>query len=320
MSILKKCKKVLSGCIHKHCKETNEIGPILDENFNTLACRAIDSNANINNNEPAYLEYDNLQHISTKLILKDTTNTRALKRILPGAKKHKDNNNNVVYNELYAENLVQKNGNLNTEAYYSQIQDDLLAFSDHEPLIDSKEIDINENTNANNNNTEAIKSLTSIRDLDTFSSQPEAFEWYLKLMFDQMVKCIQEDKNLAETDRAKRLSIANAHVLYAHNFYQMRTSTSSTNSLLKLQLSKIHPCLIALACLLDSDAVRIVDSHKCECDNYIYLFATRLKFCTWKSRFYIILKRPNRSSIDRLTLIQDLTSCHRLLQDKPIKV
>lgn len=139
-------------------------------------------------------------------------------------------------------------------------------------------------------------------------------------MFDQMVKCIQEDKNLAETDRAKRLSIANAHVLYAHNFYQMRTSTSSTNSLLKLQLSKIHPCLIALACLLDSDAVRIVDSHKCECDNYIYLFATRLKFCAWKSRFYIILKRPNRSSIDRLTLIQDLTSCHRLLQDKPIKV
>lgn len=139
-------------------------------------------------------------------------------------------------------------------------------------------------------------------------------------MFDQMVKCIEEDTNLSDSDRTKRFNIANAHVLYAHNFYQMKTSTSSSTSQLKLQLAKIHPCLIVLACLLNSDAVRVVDSHKCECDSYIYLFATRLKFCAWKSRFYIVLKKPNRSSIDRLTLIQDLTSCHKLLQDKPVKV
>jgi len=320
MSILKRCKKVLSGCIHKNEKETYEQDPILRNTHNN---RLI--NGELSSEQPAYLEYDNLQHISTKLVLKDTSNTRGLKRILSGPhKKKKDENNNILYNELYTENLKQKNENfqINTEVYYSQIQDELLALSDYEPLIDSKELNRYDYIDENKNNkNEMQKSLTSIKELDTFSSQIEAFEWYLKLLFDTMAKQIHEDKSLVDSDRAKRLNIANAHILYAHNFYQMRTSNNATNQYhIKNQLSKIHPCLIVLACLLDSDAVRIVDTHKCECDNYIYLFATRLKFCAWKCRFYIILKRPNRSSIDRLNLIQDLTSCHKLLQDKPVKV
>ena len=164
------------------------------------------------------------------------------------------------------------------------------------------------------------KILTDLKGVEKFSTQMEAFEWYLKVLFDTMIKSIHEDKSLVDSDRAKRLNIANAHALYAHNFYQMKSTSVVNQHQIKMQLAQIHPCLIVLACLLDSDAVRIVESHKCECDSYVYLFSTRFKFCAWKCRFYIILKRPNRSSIDRLTLIQDLTSCHKLLQDKPTKV
>ncbi len=149
--------------------------------------------------------------------------------------------------------------------------------------------------------------------MSTFANQREAFHWYLNLINDKITNCIQQDKQLGKQDITKRLNICQAHLLYAKNFYEMRINNSQK---LKLHLSNIHPCLIALACLLDSDAVRIIESHNCACDTYIYLFSTRLKFCAWKSKLYIILKKPKRSSIDRLNLIEDLTNCHKLIQDK----
>jgi hypothetical protein len=164
------------------------------------------------------------------------------------------------------------------------------------------------------NITEIHQGLTDIRETSSFESQSEGFHWYLNLIFETISKCIQNDKTINEEHRSKRMNIAIAHLLYARNFYEMRISNSNY---LKTKLAEVHPCLIALACLLDSDAVRIVESHGCVCDSYIYLFSTRLKFCAWKSKLFILLKRPKRSSFDRLNLIEDLTKLHKVIQEKP---
>jgi len=320
MSILRKCKKVLSGCIHKNEKQVYETDPIIDNDFTFLEKNVSKRHSDNFNEKPFEIEqhqsfdnYNNLQHFATKSrALKDTSNTRGLK-LQTLDKKKNDENNRFLYNELYSHQLKLKpdTGHDNPEVY-SQIAD-----YDYEPLIDSKK---ENKLNNEGFRVDDQKSLTDLKSLEKFSTQMEAFEWYLKVLFDTMIKSIHEDKSLVDSDRAKRLSIANAHALYAHNFYQMKSTSVVNQNQIKMQLARIHPCLIVLACLLDSDAVRIVESHKCECDSYVYLFSTRFKFCAWKCRFYIILKRPNRSSIDRLTLIQDLTSCHKLLQDKPTKV
>ena len=157
-----------------------------------------------------------------------------------------------------------------------------------------------------------IKNLTEMRELSSFASQVDAFHWYLNELNDTITQCIRQDVTLTDVDKTKRLNICTAHWLYARNFYEMRVNNASQQ--LKVHLANTHPCLIALACLLDSDAVRIVEQHTCACDTYIYMFATRVKFCAWKSKLFIILKKPKRSSIDRLTLIEDLTSCHKLIQ------
>lgn len=174
------------------------------------------------------------------------------------------------------------------------------------------EEDLNNNT-SNNPIIPTSQSLNELRELGTFVSQSEAFHWYLNLIFETKSKCIKKDSTLNESDKAKRQNICTAHLLYAKNFYEMRISNAPK---LKDQLGNVHPCMIALACLMDSDAVRIVESHSCTCDSYVYLFSTRLKFCAWKTKLYIILKRPKRSSIDRLTLIEELTNCHKIIQDK----
>jgi hypothetical protein len=154
------------------------------------------------------------------------------------------------------------------------------------------------------------ENLTNIREVADFANQSEATNWYLNLLYDRMSKCVREEKSLNAVEMQKRLNIVTAHLLYARNYYEMRVNSSSD---LKLKLEHTHPCLIALACLLDSDGVRIVDSHACSCDAYIYLFATRVKFCSWKSRLFIILKRPKRSSIDRLNFIENLTNCRKII-------
>ena len=136
--------------------------------------------------------------------------------------------------------------------------------------------------------------------MNSFSSRTEAFHWYLNLIFDTICNLTNADKSIKEEEKAKRINICKAHLLYARNFYEMRISKSAQ---LKANLDNIHPCLVALACLMDSDAVKVVDSHNCTCDKYVYLFSTRAKFCAWKSKLFIILKRPKRSSFDRLNLI-----------------
>lgn len=135
---------------------------------------------------------------------------------------------------------------------------------------------------------------------------------YLNVLFDKILNCIRNSTHLNENDKTKRENISKAHLLYSKNLYETRITKSTE---LKVSLEKMHPCLIALSCLLDSDALRIVETHSCKCDSYIYLFSTRVKFCAWKSKLYVILKRPKRSSIDRLTFIEDLTNCHKLIKN-----
>ena len=131
-------------------------------------------------------------------------------------------------------------------------------------------------------------------------------------LFEKVFDCIRNSAHLNESDKTKRENILKAHLLYSKNLYETRIAKSAE---LQLSLEREHPCLIALSCLLDSDALRIVETHSCKCDSYIYLFSTRVKFCVWKSKFYVILKRPKRSSIDRLTFIEDLTNCHKLIKN-----
>ena len=133
-------------------------------------------------------------------------------------------------------------------------------------------------------------------------------------LFEIMMISIKTDSNLSETDKKKRESICKAHLLYARNLYEMRITKSTSNPPhLKDSLNDKHACVIVLSCLLDSDALRIVETHSCKCDSYVYLFSTKVKFCAWKAKLFVILKRPNRSSIDRLNLIEDISNCHKII-------
>jgi hypothetical protein len=158
-------------------------------------------------------------------------------------------------------------------------------------------------------------SISDLRALSSFGDQNEAFHWYLNLLFETSKNCIDTDKTLDADNKSRRLNIAIAHQLYARNFYTIRIANSSR---LKYELEGTHALIIVLACLINSDSLRIVESHSCACDSYIHMFSTKVKFCAWKCKFYVLLKRPNRSSIDRLELIEHLTSCHKLIQDRTI--
>ncbi len=179
-----------------------------------------------------------------------------------------------------------------------------------EKLLAQFDIDQAKNTDGADKES---KSLSDLRSPESFSSLDEGFHWYLNLINDTILNCIQTDETLNEENRAKRINIAKAHFLYARNFYEMRISRSTPMS---AKLANTHPCMIVLACLLDSEAVRIEESHVCVCDSYIYLFSTRLKYCAWKSKLFILLKKPKRSSFDRLNLIEDLANCHKMIQEK----
>jgi len=286
--------------------------------------------------------------------LKESTNTKKIMRVFAQKssdknliqKDEKNANQNFDYCELYDQNdhhqlahvkkrkceieernfklvnLDENNNLFNTDdLFYYEIPEteNLIGQNKHnENKRSDSKVNLftrfdNEDQHTETSSTIKAQNLTSLRELSTFTSQREAFHWYLNLINETITNCIQQDKQLGKQDVTKRLNICQAHLLYAKNFYEMRINNSQK---LKLQLANIHPCLIALACLLDSDAVRIIESHNCACDTYIYLFSTRLKFCAWKSKLYIILKKPKRSSIDRLNLIEDLTNCHKLIQDK----
>lgn len=304
-----------------------------------------------NTDFPIYNDYDNLNHpcLAKNNVLKDSTNikkSKGLKRCLKNVKGSKnvdennngrDNTENFKYSELYDSKrfntTINEKQNTENEDLYCEIQEQE-TFTDLEPLVKIKSnknqsdktlvfTDLmnlkstlieNEYSNLgvekdNNNN----KSLTDLKSADSFSSPEEGFHWYLNLINETITNCIQNDKTLTEPNRLKRLNIAKAHFLYARNFYEMRNSSSMT---LKTKLAKMHPCLLVLACLLDSEAVRIEESHVCVCDTYVYLFSTRLKYCAWKSKLFILLKKPKRSSFDRLNLIEDLTNCHKTIQEK----
>jgi hypothetical protein len=186
---------------------------------------------------------------------------------------------------------------------------EILRNDDREALVDLSPPE----SPRNNAHLPHPPNLTEIRALNTFTSQTEAFHWYLNLITDTMFNCIKCDTGIQGDEKQKRSSIVTAHLLYARNFYELKIKNSSHLKTTP-NLLNIHPCLIALACLLDSDSVRVVESHGCACDTYLYLFSTRLKFCAWKCKLYIILKKPKRSSIDRLSLIEDLTNCHKIIQ------
>jgi hypothetical protein len=157
--------------------------------------------------------------------------------------------------------------------------------------------------------------LTEIKPDSLFANHADGLIWYFNLLCDTMLFNIRDCKHLSSVESKERLHVANAHLLYVKNLYEVRIALSKH---LKNLVSDVHPCIVALSLLLDSGAVRICESHSCVCDNYIYLFSTKIKFCSWKAKYYLILKKPKQSSIDRLNLIEKLINCQKLVQDKSI--
>jgi len=350
-----KMKKVLSGCTRKSNQKYNDCdmtNPILaEEEFKFEASepagyRQITTDQSL---FPIYNDYDTLDRpclAKHNNALKDTTNMKKSKgikrcflRTSSTSKILDDNNNNGImanenfrYSGLYDSktwDIKKVKNDYEDEALYCEIGDEENGLvPECQPLIDLNQLQIKTeeqsekkmnlfakftNENQNTDIDKDIKSLTDLRSPESFSSPEEGFHWYLNLINNKILNCIQTDTTLNDENRTKRLNIAKAHFLYSRNFYEMRISGSVQ---LKAKLAKIHPCLIVLAVLLDSEAVRIEESHVCVCDSYIYLFSTRLKYCAWKSKLFILLKKPKRSSFDRLNLIEDLTSCHKLIQEK----
>lgn len=158
--------------------------------------------------------------------------------------------------------------------------------------------------------------LTDLRPLNSFESRSDAIFWYLNLLHDHMVNSVKQEGTLKPNEQTKRIHVISAHLLYSRNYYEMKTRASALSVDAKSRLDQMHPCIVALACLLDSDAVRVVDSHTCACDSYLYLFSTRVKFCSWKTKLFVILKRPKRSSFERLNLIEDLMNCRKIFQQQ----
>lgn len=137
----------------------------------------------------------------------------------------------------------------------------------------------------------------------------EGFEWYLSNLVDAMYKLVIQDQRYCQDDKEKRQKILNAHASYARNAYELKSEHRHN------RFDSFNPLLTALACLIDSDLVKIVDSHNCNYDDYLYAFETRIKFCTWKCKLYVILKRPKRSSLMRLRFIEELRKCHKQLEE-----
>lgn len=148
-----------------------------------------------------------------------------------------------------------------------------------------------------------------------FESQSDAIVWYFNLLCDTMLVQIKDNNNFKSQELSSRVNMVNAHLLYVKNLYDVRIAVSKQ---LKELISSIHPCIVALALLNGSGALSICDSHACEYDSYIYLFSTKIKFCSHKAKYYIILKKPKQSSFDRLNLIESLINCQKLIQDKSI--
>jgi hypothetical protein len=224
-------------------------------------------------------------------------------------------------NEYYCE--INENSNL-IEAFNEEDVDVNFKRSSHsktnlfkfenEDLLTSQHTNTTTNT-TNTDNSQVEQDITELKDLSSFINQSEAFHWYLNEIFERIFDSIKKDETLTPQDKIKRDNLCRAHLLYAKNFYEMRLmksiqATTDANNCLE----GVHPCLIVLSCLIDSDAVRIVETHTCKCDTYMYFFSTKVKFCAWKSKMFVILKRPKRSSIDRLTFIEDLSNCHKMIK------
>jgi hypothetical protein len=160
-----------------------------------------------------------------------------------------------------------------------------------------------------------VTCLTEIKPASLFATQSDGVAWYFGLLSDTMKHYIKECKNFDANEQDQRINMINAHQLYAKNLYEMRIATSKT---LRTLLKPMHPCTIAMSCLLDSDAIRICDTHNCSYDSCVYLFSTKIKFCAWKTKYYLILKKPKRSSLERLNLIENLINCNKLLNDRSL--
>jgi hypothetical protein len=157
------------------------------------------------------------------------------------------------------------------------------------------------------------ENINELKQPSSFSSHKNAFVFYLNTLVSQMAIRVKNDKRLTEKEKSKRMDICYAHLSYAHNMYNMRTRSSGE---LSKRMSDEHPCMVALACLAESDALCITESHSCSYDTYIYLFSTRVKFCASKCKIFVLLKSPRKTSMDRLQLIESLNRCCSLIRAK----
>ena len=211
---------------------------------------------------------------------------------------------NKVFNGM-KQTAAGQNGS-NSEGFYSKFVDKL--------TLKRKIGNMVTNSDEGQAKKRQFTCLTDIKPLSLFENQSDAIIWYLNLLLcDTMLFKVKDIKTFTNQESSSRVNMVNAHAKYAKNLYEVRIASSSQ---LKEVISPIHPCIIALALLNDSGALCVCESHTCEYDSYIYLFSTKIKCCSYKAKYYIVLKKPKQSSFDRLNLIEGLINCQKLIQDK----
>jgi hypothetical protein len=216
-----------------------------------------------------------------------------------------NSNLNKVFNGIKQTGQTSTN---NSEGFYSKFVDKL--------TLKRKIGNIETNSEEGEAKKRQFTNLTDIKPLSLFQNQSDAILWYLNLLLcDTMLFKVKDNKTFSNQELSSRVNMVNAHAKYVKNLYEVRIASSIQ---LKQLISSIHPCIIALALLNDSDALCVCESHSCEYDSYIYLFSTKIKCCSYKAKYYIVLKKPKQSSFDRLNLIESLINCQKLIQDKNI--
>lgn len=208
-----------------------------------------------------------------------------------------------VYTEL--------NGQSNENDYATLKKDS--SWITRRPCLKRKLLDYEQlSTQLETQYTSKITCLTDIKSPSAFATLTDSVLWYLKLLCDTMYCNINELKDMSLDEKRRRFKLIQAHYLYAKNSFEIKITKSK---LLDYSLRQLHPCIISLAFLHESGAVRILDSHSCPHDTYIHLFSTKIKFCNCATLYYIALKKPSRSSMQRLNMINELNYCIKLLKD-----
>ena len=238
--------------------------------------------------------------------------------------KHEEDKNFLIQNndeddDCELNSTIEATDNNDEDVFFSPVNNPKFHYNklneNKQKITNKTKIEVDEIAEEIKQSRKQISCLTEIKSLKLFETHADGVIWYFNLLCDTMMFYIKDNKQLSSQEMNVRIHMANAHLLFVKNLYQVRIASSKQ---LKELISSIHPCIVALSLLNESGALGIWDAHNCAYDNYVYIFSIKIKFCSCKVKYFIILKKPKLSSFDRLNLIESLINCQKLVQDKSI--